>query len=148
VTGRPDAHRTTLARRSAIVAALLVALLGGWLWGASGRSELVRARRSAELARDLVEARASLLEARVSLGDANFGQVTRQLRHARGSLGRANAGLSAAGADDVNRRLELASLLAGIDEAQRLVEAAASTDADPLRPAKARVVSTEPSRAP
>lgn len=148
MTRQPDAHGPRLARRPAIVAVLLVTLLGGWLWGASGRSELVRARQTAELARDLVEARASLLEAQVSLDEADLGRVTGHLQHARGSLGRATAGLSAAGVDDVNRRLELASLLAGIDEAQRLVEAAASTDPDPTRPAKARVVSTEASREP
>ena len=58
------AERTATARvmaRVGLPAALLAAGLGGWLWGASGRWEMDRALRAAELRSDLVEARAAVL---------------------------------------------------------------------------------------
>ncbi len=74
---------SVLTVRVGVVVALLVALAGGWLWGASGRAELVRARRAAEVRNDLLEARISLLGARVNLYDADFAEVNRQLERAR-----------------------------------------------------------------
>lgn len=77
-------------------AALLAGILGGWLWGASGRGDLARALRTAELCNgllaarsDLIEARAAVLGARVSLCDADYDGMSRQLENARTFVGRA-----------------------------------------------------------
>jgi hypothetical protein len=56
--------------------ALLVALGGGWAWGASGQSDLNRALRIAELRDDLLEARAAVLDARLDIYSVNFGEAT------------------------------------------------------------------------
>ncbi len=104
------------------MAVLLVTLLGGWLWGASGRSDLVRALRAAESRRNLLEARASVLGARVSLCDADLDGVNRQLEDARAFVG---ASLSGPRAADPDMRQDLAGLLSGIGNAQRLAAAAA-----------------------
>ncbi len=105
---------------AAIAIALLVVFLGGWLLGVSGRSELDRALRAAELRNDLLEARASVLAARVSLSDGDFNETNRRLRDARGFVRRALARTGAGGLDGEQQRLEFASFGAEIDEAQRL----------------------------
>ena len=69
--------------------ALIVALAmigGGWLWGASGRSEAEQAQRAAELRADVAESRALLLEARVHLYTVNFGSAGRALDDARARI--------------------------------------------------------------
>ena len=69
--------------------ALIVALAmigGGWLWGASGRSEAEQAQRAAESRADFAEARALLLEARVHLFTVNFGSAGRALDGARARI--------------------------------------------------------------
>jgi hypothetical protein len=106
--------------RIGMFVALLVALLGGWLWGASGRSELVRTLRAAEVQRDLLEARAALLGAQANLCSANFGEMSRQLESARGFVRRADARLGAPGPDDRWHRWDLAGFGAEIDQAQHL----------------------------
>jgi len=109
-----------MTRRVGLLAALLVALFGGWLSGASGRWQLDRALRVAELQNDLLEARASLLGARVNLCEADFGEMSRQLENARGFVGRAGARLGPSGVEDAPQRLDLTGFGAEIDEAQRL----------------------------
>jgi hypothetical protein len=111
-------------RGCAVLAVLVVALLGGWLWGASGRSEFVRATRTADAARNLNEARVALLGAVVSLDEEDLGGVRRHLVDARVFVDRARAGLPAAGVFDDGQQLELEGVIAGIEEAQQLVEAA------------------------
>jgi hypothetical protein len=123
VTGLPGVSESPRWHGWAAVAVLLVTLLGGWLWGASGRWELVRALETAETRRNLSEARAALLGARVSLDEADMAGVKRQLADALGFVGRASAGPPVA--DDDGWRQELASVLGGIHEAQRLVAEAA-----------------------
>jgi hypothetical protein len=103
-----------------MLAALLVTLFGGWLWGASGRADLVRALRTAEVHNDLLEARASLLGARVNLCDADFGEVSRHLEIARVFVGRAGARMRTPEVEAELRRLDLAGVRAGIDEARAL----------------------------
>lgn len=110
-----------MTARVGVLAMVLVALLGGWLWGASGRWELVRALRAAELRTDLLEARGALLGARVNLCNADFGEMSRQLENARGAVGRAGARLGTPGLNDKPQPLDLAGFGAEIDEAQRLV---------------------------
>ncbi len=110
-----------MTKRTGVFVALLVTLLGGWLWGASGRWELIRALRAAELHNNLAEARASLLGARVNFCDADFGEMSRQLENARGFVWRAGARLGTPGLnDEPQQRLDLAGFGAEIDEAKRL----------------------------
>jgi hypothetical protein len=112
--------RGTLKTRLAVAAALLVTLFVGRLWGASGRWELERALSAAAVRVDLLEAQASLLGARISLGNADFGEMSQRMEDARRFVGRAGARIGDAGLDDEFLRLDLAGFGAGIDEAQRL----------------------------
>ena len=59
--------------------ALLVALGVGWAWGASGRSDITRALRIAELRGGLLEGRAAVLDARLDIYSVNFGDASRHL---------------------------------------------------------------------
>ena len=101
-----------------IAVGLVVALLAGWIWGASGRSEMARALQTSELRSELLGARAAVLDARVAIYSVNFGEASRHLEDARGLLGRADERLKSLGRDDEVRRVETA--LASIDEAQRM----------------------------
>jgi hypothetical protein len=92
--------------------ALLAGILGGWLWGSSGSGELARALRTAELRNDLLEARSDLLEARaavlgarVSLCDADYAGMSRQLENARTFIGRAGRRFDTPGVSARPRRL-------------------------------------------
>ena len=106
--------------RLAAIAALLVTLFVGRLWGGAGRSELDRALQAAAVRGDLLEAHAALLGARVSLCNADFGDVSDRLDDARRLVGRAGARLGDAGVNDERLRLDLAGFGAGIDEARQL----------------------------
>lgn len=65
------------------VVALMAAVLGGWLWGSSGRWEIDRALRAAELRNQVIEARAEILGAQISLGNGDYEGTIRQLVKAR-----------------------------------------------------------------
>jgi hypothetical protein len=97
--------------------ALLVALGGGWAWGASGRSDLNRALGIAELRDDLLEGRAAVLDARLDIYSVNFGDASRHLEAARSALRDATARLSGLGRQEDAQRLKIA--LTRIDDAQR-----------------------------
>jgi hypothetical protein len=101
-----------------IALALLVAVLGGWLWGASGRWAIARAFQTSELRGELLGARAATLDARVAIYSVNFGEASRHLEDARGLLRRADDRLESLGWDDDVKHVETA--LVGIDDAQRL----------------------------
>lgn len=101
-----------------VVAALLVALLAGVLWGASGNWDLRRALQVSEVRAELLEARGSVLDARLDLYDANFGDASRHLEQARGQLRRAGEALKSLGRPDDAKLLDVA--LVQIDQAQRL----------------------------
>jgi len=101
-----------------VLIALVVVLLGGWMWGASGKGTLDRALEASELSNDLLEARSSVLAARVDLYSVNFGDASRHLESARAQLGRAEEQLTGLGRKDDVKQLQTAS--AQIDEAQRL----------------------------
>ena len=101
-----------------IVAGLAVALLAGWIWGASGRSHMARALQTFELRGELLGARAALLDARVAIYSVNFGEASKHLEGARGLLGRADERLKSLGRDDEVAQVHTA--LASIDEAQRM----------------------------
>jgi hypothetical protein len=101
-----------------IAVGLVAALLAGWFWGASGRSDVSGALQTAELRGELLGARAAVLDARVAIYSVNFGEASQHLEGARGLLGRANERLKRLGRDDEVKQLEAA--LAHIDEAQRM----------------------------
>ncbi len=101
-----------------ISVALLVALGAGWVWGASGRSDLSRALLVAELRGGLLEGRAAVLDARLAVYSVNFGEASRHLEAARSALRAAEARLNSLGRQAEAKPLELA--LAKIDEAQRM----------------------------
>ena len=76
----------TLKAILAMLAALALAVLGGWIWGSAGgaRAEDALARAGAGL--HLANARGNLLAARVSLFEVNFGDASRSLESARADL--------------------------------------------------------------
>ena len=101
-----------------IAAGLAVALLAGWLWGRSDRSEVARALQVSELRGELLAARAAVLDARVAIYSINFGEASSHLEDARGLLSRAGDRLHSLGRDAAVSQLQTA--LAGIDDAQRM----------------------------
>jgi hypothetical protein len=109
-----------MSRRIGVFVALLVTLLGGWLWGTSGKSELTRAIRAAELRNDLLEAHVSLLGARVSFCDADYDEMSRQLETARGLVARASTRRGAADLTETPPQVDLAGIGTEITDAQRL----------------------------
>lgn len=127
--------------------AVLVALLAGWIWGASGKPALVKSLQVAELRDDLHNARAAVLDARLAIYSVNFGDASRHLEMARAAVGAATARLKNNDREEDVKRLAVASTK--IDEAQRLAgelnqdansraaDAAKAID-EVLRPAGAR----------
>jgi hypothetical protein len=101
-----------------IAAGLAVALLAGWIWGASGRSDVARVLQTSELRGELLGARAALLDARVAIYSINFGEASRHLEGARDLIGRAIARLQSLGRDEEVKQLETA--LTRVDDAQRM----------------------------
>jgi len=101
-----------------IAVALAVALLAGWIWGRSGRADMVRALQICELRGELLGARAAVLDARVAIYSVNFGEASKHLEGARGLLRRADERLKSLGRDDEVRQVQTA--LASIDDAQRM----------------------------
>ena len=107
-----------MIRALVVALALLVAGVGGWLWGASGRAAAERSLQAIQLRQDLIEGRSALLETRVDIYSVNFGEASRHLEDARGLLRRANDRLKSLGAEDEVKQIEKA--LASIDDAQRM----------------------------
>jgi hypothetical protein len=106
--------------RLAVVAALLVTLFLGRLWGASGMWELDRALRDAAVRGDLLEAQVSLLGAHVSLCNAEVGEMSQRLERASEFAGRAGSHLGRTSPGDELLRRQLLVFGAGLDEARRL----------------------------
>jgi hypothetical protein len=98
--------------------ALLAALATGWAWGASGRADINRALRIAELRDGLLEARAAVLQARLDIYSVNFGEASRHLEAARSALRAVEARLTGLDRQDDVTRLKI--VLTRIDEAQRM----------------------------
>jgi hypothetical protein len=101
-----------------IAAGLTVAVLAGWIWGHSGRSDLARALQTAELRGELLGARAAVLDARVAIYSVNFGEASKHLEGARGLLGRADEQLKNLGENGQSKQVQTA--LASVDDAQRM----------------------------
>ena len=117
------------------VAAVLGALLAGWLLGASAKRPAERALQTATLQNDLLASRGSVLAARVDLYNINFGEASRHLEEARGRLRPAAAQLKGLGRPDDVARIDRALSL--IEEAQRMAgkldQGANSRAADALK---------------
>ena len=101
-----------------VAAGVMVALLAGWLWGASGRSDVARALQTSELRSELLGARAAALDARVAIYSLNFGEANGHMQDALGLLGRADERLKSLGRNDEVARVQMA--LASIEDAQRM----------------------------
>src|SRR5688500_806184 len=100
------------------IAAVLVALLAGFLWGASGKSTIERALERSELRNQLLEARGAALAARTDIYNTNFGEANRHLEEARAAVTRAVQRLESL--DREGELQQLQSALGPIEEAQRL----------------------------
>ena len=98
--------------------ALLVAVGAGWVWGASGRSDISRALRAAELRDGLLDGRTAVLDARLDIYSVNFGEASRHLEAARTALRAAVPRLNELSRVEDAKRVEAA--LTRIDEAQRM----------------------------
>ena len=97
---------------------VVVALLAGWIWGRSGRSDIAVALQTSELRGELLGARAAVLDARMAIYNINFGEASRHLEDARGLLRRADDQLKGLGRDEEVKQVQTA--LASIDDAQRM----------------------------
>ncbi len=109
---------TTSRTALSAVAAVLIALLAGYLWGAAGRRPAERALEASRLRADLLEIRGSLVNARVDLYNVNFGSASRNLQAAIDRLPSVSARLKTVGtADDQQAAVDAASKA---DEAHRM----------------------------
>ena len=97
---------------------MLAAGLAGWMFGASGRSEVEQARRAAEDRADLNEARALVLEGNIAVFQLNFGDASKRFESARTAIERIQTALRETGQAERAGRLEVA--LSHLRDAQRL----------------------------
>ena len=102
----------------ALLAVLLLAVLGGWIWGRADRSHTDDALAQAGVGLHLATARAHMLEARVDLFEVNFGNASRHLEAARADLKTAAQSFDrlgrTSGAEAVRHALAL------VDDAQQM----------------------------
>jgi hypothetical protein len=70
-----------------IAVGLVIALLAGWFWGASGRSGMARALQTSELRSELLGARAAILDARVAVYNVNSATLPAAWRAHAGDVG-------------------------------------------------------------
>jgi len=100
------------------VLALLVCVLGGYVWGRSGRGELESTVNDVKQQLDLAEARGEILDGRVSLYNNNFGDASRHFETAKAPLQRVKQRYQ----DDSKREAaaSIESAMTLIDEAQRM----------------------------
>ncbi len=102
----------------ALMAALLLAVLGGWMWGAVDHARTDNALVQAGVGLHVAAARARMLEARVDLFEVNFGNASRHLEAARGDLKAA-----AQSFDRLGRTRDAEAMrnaLARVDDAQQM----------------------------
>jgi hypothetical protein len=100
------------------LAAVLIALLAGFLWGSSGKSTITRALEQSALRSEVLESRSAVLAARIDIYNTNFGEARRHLEEGRAAATRAAQRLQQLNRDEDATRLQ--SALGPIDEAQRL----------------------------
>jgi hypothetical protein len=124
-----------------ILLALVVAAVGGWFVGSSGRSAAERAETVSLMRAEFAESRALVLEGRVSLFVSNFGDAIERFQRANVLIGRIQRQLREIGQVEQAGRLEIAA--SSIGDAQRLAatfdttkaQAAAETALGALRAA-------------
>ena len=102
-------------------AAVLIAGLGGWVYGASGSSAREQARLAEAQRADLAEVRAHILEGRVSLFLTNFGDASRHFESARTVLERVQSRLRETAQAERAGRLQIP--IAHLRDAQHLASA-------------------------
>lgn len=78
--------KLTLKAFVGLLAALLLAVLGGWIWGSGDRSRADESLARAGVDLHLAGARGRMLQARVDLFEVNFGNASRSLEAARADL--------------------------------------------------------------
>ena len=112
--------KVTLRAVLILLAALALAVLGGWIWGATGQSRAEEALAKTGVGLHLANARGNMLAARVSLFEVNFGDASRSLEDAKADLvtaaeafDRLRLNDEAAAAREVAARVEDARQLAG-----------------------------------
>ena len=127
--------KVTLKAILFIVIALALAVLGGYIWGATGRWRAEDALVKAGAGLHLASARGNMLAARVDLFEVNFGEASRSLESAKADLvtaaeafERLDLDAEAAAAREVAARVDDARQLAG-----RLDQTANSRLADAIR---------------
>jgi archaellum biogenesis protein FlaJ (TadC family) len=127
--------KVTLKAILIIVIALALAVLGGYIWGATGRWRVEGTLVKAGAGLHLASARGHMLAARVHLFEVNFGEASRSLESAKADLMTAAEALErldldadAAAAREVAARVDDARQLAG-----RLDQTANSRLADAIR---------------
>ena len=98
-----------------VIAVVLVAILGGFLWGASGKSTIDRALQQSELRNELLESRGAAL---IPPFDYYPVMASRHLEDARSVGARAAQRLDSLGRDDAMKQMQ--SALGALEEAQRL----------------------------
>lgn len=104
---------------------MIGAAVSGWMYGASGRSDIEQARRAALDRADRQEARAIVLEGNVAIFQLNFGDAAKRYDAARVVVERMQAALRETGQAERAGRLEV--VLSHLRDAQRL---AVSLDAN------------------
>jgi hypothetical protein len=112
--------KVTLKAVLVMLVALALAVLGGWIWGATGQSRTEAALARASVNLHLANARSNMLAARVNLFEVNFGDASRSLESARADLltvaeafDRQRMKSEAAAAREVVARIDDAKQLAG-----------------------------------
>jgi hypothetical protein len=101
-----------------ILLALVVAAVGGWFTGSSGRSTIERERTVIEMRAEFAEARALVLEGRVSLFQSNFGDAIKQFQQAGQRIASIQSRLRTMGQIEQASRLQMAA--SSLGDAQRL----------------------------
>jgi hypothetical protein len=99
--------------------------VSGWLYGASGKSDIEQARRAAVHQAQLQQARALILEGNVAIFQLNFGDAARKFEAARSAAEQMQTALRETGQAERAGRLEV--VLSHLRDAQRL---AVSLDAN------------------
>ena len=98
--------------------ALVVAAVGGWFTGASGRSAVEREQAVTVMRAEFAEARALVFEGRVSLYQSNFGDAIRQFQEANKRIAEVQSQLREIGQIEQAGRLDAAA--SSLGEAQRV----------------------------
>jgi hypothetical protein len=101
-----------------IVVALLVCVLGGYVWGRTGRGELESTVDDVKQQLDLAEARGEILDGRVSLYNNNFGDASRHFESAKAPLQRVKQRYLDDSKRDAVASIDTATAL--VDEAQKM----------------------------